>query len=125
MSVMKPEDVSEAFAEALRNDDLDSLLELYEPDAMYVARSGAIAVGIDEIREALRRLLSVQKKQYQVKNRYCIVNGDIALIRARWHMNGIPSDGTTAEWHGESSEVIHRQPDGTWRYAIDAPFGAS
>jgi ketosteroid isomerase-like protein len=26
---------------------------------------------------------------------------------------------------GASAEVIRRQPDGTWRYVIDHPFGAA
>lgn len=40
MAATQPEQISHAFAEALRNDDLETLLALYEPEARYLMRSG-------------------------------------------------------------------------------------
>jgi ketosteroid isomerase-like protein len=32
-----------------------------------------------------------------------------------------PEEGTKVETQGRSAEVARRQPDGSWRFVIDAP----
>jgi ketosteroid isomerase-like protein len=75
------------------------------------------------VRKAFRWVAGFKGKM-EVKNEYCLVNGDVALVRAAWHLNGVAADGRRLEGRGRSSEVLRRQSDGTWRYAIDHPYGA-
>lgn len=123
MRVTKPEDVSATFTKLVEAGDLEGLMTLYEPNVKYITRSGEVAEGIDGVRRALRWVAGFKGKM-EVNNDYCIVNGDVALVRAAWRLNGVAADGRRLESRGRSSEVLRRQPDGTWRYAIDHPFGA-
>lgn len=123
MPVTDPNDMSRAFVEAVNAGDIDSLLGLYEPNIRYVARSGETLDGLAAVRKTLERLVSM-RAQMRIDNRHCIVNGDIALVRGEWSFSGIADNGKPIKASGNSAEVLHRGPDGLWRYLIDHPFGA-
>lgn len=123
MAPSRPEDAHRLFAEAFKSGDLDSLVALYEPGARYVQQSGEILVGLEAIQEALKGLLTVKGK-LTAETKYAVQAGDIALLRARWHLSGTAPDGKPVELEANSTEVVRRQPDGRWLYVIDHPFGA-
>lgn len=47
--------------------------------------------------------------------------GDIALVSGAWTLTGL--DGEPVRMSGRTTDVTRRQPDGTWRWVIDVPFG--
>lgn len=47
--------------------------------------------------------------------------GDLALVLARWAMEVTGPDGQPIRKSGTATDVMRRQPDGTWRYVIDNP----
>ena len=49
--------------------------------------------------------------------------GDLALVTAEWQLAMTGPDGNPATMTGQSVEVLRRQPDGRWLFAIDFPFG--
>ncbi len=50
--------------------------------------------------------------------------GDLTLLRGQWEITGMdPSGQPLAPTRHSSTEVVRRQPNGTWRYVIDHPFG--
>ncbi len=119
-----PADVDRLFAEALSSGDLDGALAMHEDDACYVPANGTVARGRKEIHAALADLLRVNPTL--VCHEIDVVeNGDLAVLRARWTFSGTNADGESFESHGRSIEIVRRQPDGTWRFAIDLPSGAS
>ncbi len=49
-----------------------------------------------------------------------------SITRIAFVMNGgHEGDGNPVELHGTTSELVRRQPDGTWKYVIDHPFGGA
>ena len=50
--------------------------------------------------------------------------GDTALVANRWSLEGTGIDGEPLRMGGTSADVVRRQPDGSWRIAIDDPWGA-
>jgi uncharacterized protein (TIGR02246 family) len=119
-----PADVDRLFAEALSAGDLDGALAMYEHDATYVDGHGTSARGHKPIRAALAELIALHPTLdcYEID---VVENGDIAVLRARWVFSGTNPDGTSFENRGRSIEVVRRQPDGSWRFTIDLPSGAS
>ncbi|CAN5356798.1 hypothetical protein BH23CHL1_BH23CHL1_14610 [soil metagenome] len=124
MSAATPVDVDRLFAEAISAGDLDGALAMYENDACYVDGNGTTARGHEQIRVALAELLTLHPTLdcYEID---VVENGDTAVLRARWTFSGTSQDGESFERHGRSIEVVRRQPDGTWRFTIDLPSGAS
>jgi uncharacterized protein (TIGR02246 family) len=123
MRVTKPEDMSRAFATLVEAGDLEALLTLYDVNVKYVSRSGQIVEGTSGIRNAFQWVLAFKGK-FHIENKYCVTNGDTALVHAAWSMNGTGAEGRRVDAQGNSTEVLRRQADGTWRYLIDHPFGA-
>ena len=123
MTARKPADVDRLFAEALSRGDLDGALSMYEPDAVYVDDGGE-SRGHEEIRAALAELIALAPTLdcYEID---VVENGDTALLRADWIFSGTNADGEPFESRGRSIEIVRRQPDGSWRFVIDLPNGAS
>lgn len=94
---------------------------LCEDGAVLVPEPGpATASGKAAIREVLTAFLDM-KGTLEVLATTAVVNGDIALTHTRWRLDvpgGEPMESVTAE-------VVRRQPDGTWKYLIDNPWGGS
>ncbi len=123
MKVYKPQDMNAAFAEAFNSGEVGRLLALYEPGAVLVPRPGQVVEGKQAIRAALEELLAL-KGRMQSENQYALVHGDIALLRAKVHLKGAGPDGGRVEINNHTAEVVRRQPDGSWLYILDHPYGA-
>ena len=119
-----PSDVDRLFAEALSSGDLEGALAMYEPDACFDDGDGSPAYGHEQIMAKLADLIALDPTLdcYEID---VVENGDMAVLRARWTFSGTNSDGASFDLQGRSIEVVRRQPDGTWRFVIDLPSGAS
>lgn len=120
-----PEEIHRLWAEAYNRGDLEALLGLYEAESALVPQPGQAPVaGTGAIREALQSFLS-QKGQLtiEIETAYAIRAGELALLSSRWRLNDRSRGGVTVTTH-KSAEIVRRQPDGSWRYVLDHPFGA-
>jgi uncharacterized protein (TIGR02246 family) len=124
MPARKPEDCDLLLVEALGKGDLEAALALYEPNASFVLDSGQVITGLSAIREVMQGFLALKPKfTMEVK---AVSNGDenIALLRGKWNLSGTGPDGKPMTMSGNSTEVVRRQPDGSWKFIIDNPRGA-
>jgi uncharacterized protein (TIGR02246 family) len=110
-----PEEICRLFQECIREGDLDSVLDLYDPDVVFVSRSGEPKSG----KEALRAELSpftAAKANFEFDVKEVVQAGDIALMHTVWTMSPLEQTSLYA------IEVARRQPDGTWRWLIGDPY---
>ncbi len=120
MPARTPAEIHTQFVEAFNAADLDGLLQLYEPSAVLLA-NGEPVTGHEAIREALSGWLEM-KGQMTMKTRIVLESGDgLALLHGGWLIEaGGPGRGVALR--GMSSEVVRRQPNGTWLFVLDNPF---
>jgi uncharacterized protein (TIGR02246 family) len=121
MSAKQPEDMPATFETAFNTGDIEQVLALYEADAVMVPQPGQMVRGADAIREVLLGFLAL-KLPIHIERKRVLVNGELALVSSTWKLSGTGPDGSSVELGGNTTEVIRRQADGTWRYAIDDPF---
>ena len=119
MSARTPEDCDRLFAEHVNAGDLDALLALYEPGCTLAQSDGGVAVGQAAIREVMQRLIAMRPIRTEVV-RVLRAGDDLAIVYNDWSMTAKRADGTPLG--GKALEVVRRQADGTWRFAIDDPF---
>ena len=119
-----PEDCDHAFAACVKARDLEGLVALYEPQAQYVRRNGTVVVGQAAIRELLQSLTNVATEIEMNVTTVATLNG-IALLYNDWTSKTVGEDGRMRESSGKAIEIVRRQPDGRWLFAIDDPFGRS
>jgi ketosteroid isomerase-like protein len=101
-----PEDLVRLFVEFANAGDVESLVGLYEEDAV-LAVGPPVAGGREAIRAFYSDLLARKSEFPEVEPSSIIQNGDLALT-------------VTITGQGRCSvEVARRQSDGTWRWLID------
>lgn len=81
------------------------------------------AVGRDEIRSALERVLVLDGKM-KIETVYAIEYGDVTLLRGDIELEYRDQAGTLQKIVTESIEVATRGADGIWRFKVDHPYGA-
>lgn len=105
----EPEDLSRFFVERANAGDVEGLVALYEPDAVFAFPPGQVATGHDELRRTFRQMLAARPTFTPGQQRPPLRQGDLALTSTRL-------DGGTV-----TVEVARRQPDGTWLWVLDKP----
>jgi len=123
MPANTPEEVHSQFTEHFAAGDMDGLISLYEADAVFMPQPGQTVQGLEAIRGALGAFLSL-KGEFEMQPAKAIRTNDLALLFSRWFIKGTGPDGNAIELRGHTSDVVRRQPDGTWLLAIDNPYGA-
>jgi len=103
-----PEDLGRFFIERANSGDAEGLVALYESGAVLALSEGGTVTGVDAIRQFYEQLLANKPTFAPGSPRPALRNGDWALTSTR-----IPAGATT--------ELAHRQPNGTWLWIIDQP----
>jgi ketosteroid isomerase-like protein len=120
MAATDPGQAIHEFAALFNKGDVDGLVDIYEDDAVFKpSPADEPLVGKDAIRAALEGFLGLNGT-ISIIATSIVQCGDIALTQSRWRLE-IPGGDPMEQ---ESAEVIRRQADGTWMYAIDNPWGA-
>lgn len=120
MPVYEPEEIDPVYAEAVHRGDADAVLSLYEAGAAFVLHTGETISGVDAIRETVNGLLAM-KPRMDLKTKKVIKGSDVALVYSDWTLSGTAEDGSAINIAGNTTLVLRKQPDGTWRLAIDDP----
>ena len=122
MPATSPEALHELWVDGVNRGDLDGLATLYEPEAAFVVRPGETVAGLAAVREATAGLLALQPRA-SLEPLFVVRTEDLALVISRWRLVGTGPDGAAVEIGGQTSDVARRQADGSWRFAIDNPWG--
>ena len=117
-----PEQVLEAIVTGINSGDLDSLMALYESKAAFATEPGSLAHGAPGVREALSGFISMNGELDLQVTRVLEVD-DLALVIGVWSFDGTSPDGDPVRLEAQNADVLRRQPDGTWRFVIDNPWG--
>ena len=117
-----PEDWPRLFEQHLNAGDLNAVIALYEPAARFVAQSGNIVTGRDQIRPVLAAMISSETRLHSQVIRAVTV-GDVALLYTDFEGTTLAAFGKTVEIHSRAIEILRRQADGTWRLIVGDPNG--
>jgi ketosteroid isomerase-like protein len=115
MPARNPEEICRLFKEYMAAGDIESLLSLYDPEAVFVNQSREVKKGRQGLREELAPLAAA-KTNFEFSIRQVIQSGDIALMHTHWNVS------SPAQMSVYAIEVARRQPGGTWRWLIGDPF---
>jgi uncharacterized protein (TIGR02246 family) len=108
------------FLAAFNAGHIDSLVALYEPDAVLVV-NGQPVIGQRLIRNAYESFLAGQPRMTLETRSAVIFDGGLALLHGDWILERGSSGETVKTTRGLSTEVVRRQADGSWRFVIDNP----
>lgn len=119
-----PRHVLQSIVDGINAGDLDRLLTLYERQAAFATQPGQLSHGLSGVREALAA--SVQMRgRLDLDVTRVLEAGDLALVTTKWSFAGTGPDGAAVTLAARSADVLRRQADGSWRMAIDNPWGTN
>ena len=122
MPARTPGDCDRLFEEHVNAGDVEAVVALYEEGGSLIQRDGGVATGHSAIRGVITRLVAIQPKLRNNAVKVIEAGEDLALVYNDWSMSAKGRDGTLIERAGKAIEVVRRQADGTWRFAIDDPY---
>ena len=114
-----PEQLHINFQQAFNRHDLESIVALYEPDAILVRIDGPVR-GRDAIREAYRDSFAMRPiihLQTLGMNRA----GNLAMLHGKWILHETAPDGAQIRREGRNTETARLQQNGRWLFVIDNP----
>jgi ketosteroid isomerase-like protein len=111
------------FAECINRGDLAGVAELYEERAVLIGADDKGATGHAAIRAALAGMVEAGA-QIAMNVVRSFESDGVAVLYNDWRATiGEGAGATVIE--GKAVEVCHRQADGTWLFAVDAPYARS
>ena len=122
MPARRPEDCDALFGDHVNAGDLEALLALYEPTCGFVNGDGSVVVGREALRASFTRLLAMRPR-IDVKVVKVVPGDGVAMLYSDWRLTATGEDGEPLGRAGHAIEVVRRQPDGTWCFVADDPFG--
>ena len=122
MVPQKPEDWPQVFEQHLNAGDLDAVMELYESEAHFVARSGETLVGRDAIRKVLGGMIDA-KTHFRSRVIKAVTVGDIAQLYTDFEGTAVDGSGMSIAIRNKAIEVLRRHPDGSWKLIVGDPNG--
>jgi uncharacterized protein (TIGR02246 family) len=124
VTAASPAHLMSLFAERAAAGDVDGLLALYEPAAVFEPQLGSVLRGPAEICAALSGFAAMRPWIEYSGEADCVIVDDIALVSNTWTVTGqLPGGGIHREG-GVSADVLRRQGDGSWLILIDQPRGS-
>ena len=115
MPAKNPEEICSLFQRFMRQGDIDAVLSLYDPDAVFLNQRGELKKGTEALRQELAPF-AASSATFEFSVKQVIQSGDIALMHTRLNVS------STEHMSVYAIEVARRQPDGTWRWVIGDPF---
>jgi ketosteroid isomerase-like protein len=124
MPAHTPAEVHELFTQYFSAGDIDALVALYEPTAVMLPQPGLEVCGIPAIKETFLGFMAM-KGTFRMSPGKVVSATDVAIIFSDWSLDAVAPDGSPVRLTGQTSDVVRRQADGSWRFVIDCPFGAA
>jgi ketosteroid isomerase-like protein len=117
-----PSEFSRLFESYFNSGDLESLVDLYEAEAILLPEPGKPVSGYAAIRSALEAFIATGFKIY-LKTHSIHEAGGVALLYSKWSLSD--GQGGAPAMGGSTVEVVRKQTDGSWRFIIDDPYGGA
>ena len=113
MSNHKPEEALHYVVEGINTGNIDSLMNLYEPEACFSPQPGQVVKGQQSIRQNLQGFIDMNGK-LESKVKRVLYAGDFALVIGEWSFNGTSTDGKPVNLASTATDVLRQQSDGTY-----------
>lgn len=122
---MTPEDSSRILVHAIENGDIDTVVSLYEEEAILFSKSGRALQGKAAIRDNNLALIAL-KPTFDIAFIAATVSADdqLATNRMKATLSWQTEEGEEKQASVDTLEVLRKQDDGSWRYVIDDPYGS-
>jgi ketosteroid isomerase-like protein len=115
---MSPQNTIDELIEHINKNDLDGIISLYEPGAVFAVKPGEVVKGTKAIREIFSQMLKAGVS-VAIEKSAGIETDDVATCINRVKVKG----GGFGSEPLLSFDVLRKQPNGKWLFLIDNGSG--
>jgi uncharacterized protein (TIGR02246 family) len=107
---------------ATRDGDIDAVLALIEPDAVFLVPGGPAICGREAFAQPLRSILETHRIETLSEIQEIAIEGTMAYCRTKLTVEVTPKDASSppVRRSGHTLSILRKQPDGNWQLARDA-----
>ncbi|MGM1062020.1 YybH family protein, partial [Saccharothrix sp. Mg75] len=116
-------EIQKKYTEAFNAGDVDGVLATFVDDGATVVEPGLALPKSGDLREALAGYFAESKPQVHFEFVHTYLAGDVALAVTEWSLDELGPDGARHTQSGRATDVLVRDPEGGWKFAIDNRFG--
>jgi uncharacterized protein (TIGR02246 family) len=120
----EPEGVIPSLLERFNSGNVQAMMALYAPEAVFIAKDGRTITDRAEIAAQFERDISLGLP-LKANVRHVFVGDDTAQIVVDWSIHGTGANGEQVRLGGSASDIVRRGEDGFWRYLIDNNQGTA
>ena len=122
---LEPGDCDRILLSAFERGDIKATMALYEPGAVLFRENGEVMTGLEAIGRQNAAIIALKPK-FTIDFIHSTLSGDgtLATTRMKCHLAGTAPDGQRINSSVHTLEVLRKQPDGSWKYVIDDPYGS-
>jgi uncharacterized protein (TIGR02246 family) len=121
MPAYNPAEIHTLFRHAFNLGDVEALIALYEPNAVLVV-DGKELIGHESIRTTLESFVARRGRMTLETRAVVESQHGLAVPHGDWAIEPPTGMGTEIATRSLSTEVVPKQPDGTWLFVIDSPY---
>jgi len=113
----------EAWAAAAASNDVDRMMSFYDPSAVFINTNGSMITGQDNLRRLWTNFFSLPEYSltWTLEGVGVSPDGTTGYTYGPWEQSYRSQDGEVRESTGAYLAVWKKQPDGTWKVAVDKP----
>lgn len=112
-------DALNQWLKAFNSNNVDSVIELYDPEIVFANQSNPIAIGKQAVKEGLVRSFTV-KPQLTFKEEQLIVVDGLGYAAGQYKMTGVnPQDGNSIQGKGRVVAIFRQNDEGQWKLVFD------
>ena len=116
-------DIHPIYAAAFNSGDVEGTVACYEATGCFVAKSGRVARGVQELRELYRITFESNPTIKVGIDRIICAGEHLALVIGPWESTAQTPGGETQLWSGAYTDIERKDPVGTWKLVLDNPNG--
>jgi ketosteroid isomerase-like protein len=120
----EPGAVISSLVERFNSGDVAAMMELHDPQSVFVENDGRILTDRAAISARLERDIRLGLP-LAATVRHVFVAEDIAQIVVDWSIDGTDHAGKKVQLAGSACDIVRRGADGFWRYIIDNNQGTA
>ncbi|WP_299681889.1 DUF4440 domain-containing protein [uncultured Dokdonia sp.] len=105
--------------EAFNNNDIEALMNIYDPEVVYANSNKPIEIGIPVIKEGFLNSFAIKPKVFFKEEQAIAVEG-LGYIAGQFRLMGTnPEDGSNIEESGRVIVIFRKNKVGQWKLIFD------
>lgn len=117
-----PEGAVARVIQGIMSKEIGLAVKQYEPDALKRLPDGRVLKGRPEIERDFIEDARSSSSHITIHDYEVIADDGIAMVMTDYTMVLTPNDEDSVTVLGRTHDVVRRQPDGSWKIAIDHPY---